>query len=185
VSIAEELPAISFDEFLRLEQLADRRHEYVGGRVYVMAGGSERHDLVAGLVYEALAPGARAEGCRPFIANRMLRAGESAYYPDVMIVCGPAADRLYETDATVIVEVSSPSTEATDRREKAAAYASLPGLGLYLLVDPDRRRLEVAQRRDGGLVWQVFGPDTVVPTRYGTIVVDDLYDALAASASTP
>jgi Uma2 family endonuclease len=96
-STVEELPSATFEEFLLAEERAQRRHEFVGGRVYVMAGGTERHDLAAGLVYEALAPGARAAGCRPFMANRMLRAGESAYYPDVFVVCGPAADRLYES----------------------------------------------------------------------------------------
>ncbi len=57
---AEELPLVTFEDFLAGEQLSERRHELVGGRVYVMAGGSERHDLMAGLVYEAVAPGARA-----------------------------------------------------------------------------------------------------------------------------
>jgi Uma2 family endonuclease len=181
---AEELPGVSFEEFLRGEQRAERRHEFVGGRVYVMAGGSERHELVAGLVYEALAAGARAAGCRPFMANRLLRAGESAYYPDILIVCGPATDRLFETDATLIVEVSSPSTRDVDRREKATAYARLPGMGLYVLVDPSARRLEVAQVHQGTLTWQAFGPDGVVPTRYGTLVLDDLYNTLDATATT-
>ena len=43
-------------------------------------------------------------------------------------MCGPAANRLYEADASLVVEVLSPSTQDTDRREKAAAYATLPGL---------------------------------------------------------
>ena len=182
---AEELPAVTFADFLRSEERAARRHEYVGGRVYVMAGGSERHELVTGLVYEALAAGARTAGCRPFLGNRLVRAGEAAYYPDILVVCAPAADRLYETDASLIVEVLSPSTESTDRREKTAAYATLSSMGLYVLVDPQRRRLEVAQVKDGRATWQVFGAGGVVPTRYGTLVVDDLYDVLDASATTP
>ncbi|MFN0088894.1 MAG: Uma2 family endonuclease [Acidimicrobiales bacterium] len=47
----------------------------------------------------------------------------NGYYPDVLLVCGPAAHRLYETDADVIVEVLSDSTEGVDRRETAEAYA--------------------------------------------------------------
>jgi Uma2 family endonuclease len=182
---AEELSWATFEDFLRREQTAVRRHEFVSGRVYVMAGGTERHDLVTGLVYERLATGARREGCRPFTSNRLVRAGDAAYYPDVLVVCGKAADRLYENDAALIVEVASPSTADLDRREKAAAYARLPSLRLYILIDPDRPRLEVAQRHDTGQwMWQAFGPGTVVPTRYGDLVVDDLYAALNASATT-
>ncbi len=184
-SAAEEIASLTFAQYLDAEVASDVRHEYVGGRVYVMAGGTERHDLAAGLVYEALAQGARENGCRPFAGNRKLRTPAAAYYPDVLVVCGPAGHRLYETDATVVVEVLSRSTEATDRREKATQYGQLPGLGLYLLVDPDDRRVEVATvGTDGTLAWRVFGPGSVVPTRYGDLDVDALYDAIDASSTT-
>ncbi|MGI8537298.1 MAG: Uma2 family endonuclease [Mycobacteriales bacterium] len=181
---AEELAGATFEEFLTHEQAAPRRHELVGGRVYVMAGGSERHDLTAGLIYEALADGARTAGCRPFTSNRLLRAGTAGYYPDVLIVCGPATDRLYEANASLVVEVLSPTTQDTDRREKASAYATLPDLAWYLLADPDRRRLEVASVESGALHWQAYGPGGVVSTAYGMLDVDRLYDAVDGSATT-
>lgn len=46
------------------ETRASQRHELIGGRLFAMAGGTERHDLAPGLVYEALAPGARRAGGR-------------------------------------------------------------------------------------------------------------------------
>ena len=184
MSTAEEIFSVSFEEYLAREEASPERHEFVGGRVYAVAGGSERHDLAAGLVYEALAPGARAQGCRPFTANRKVRTASATYYPDVLVVCGPAAHRLYESDAAVVVEVLSRSTEATDRREKATQYAQLAGMGLYLLVDPDERRIEVAVIVEGRLTWRVFGAGSVVPTRYGDLDVDALYDALDAAATT-
>jgi len=182
---SEELPHYTLEQYLAVEEASQVRHEFVGGRIYAMSGGTERHDLLTGLIYEVLAAAARREGCRPFIANRQARVGSAHYYPDVMIVCARSAERLYETDASLIVEVSSRSTVDTDRREKASAYATLPGLSLYVLVDPERRRIEVAQRRsDGDLLWRVFGPEGVVPTRYGALDVDALYDALDATAIT-
>ena len=183
--MVEELPSIGFEEFVRLEQDSPRRHEFVGGRVYVMAGGTERHDLAAGLTYERLAPGARRQGCRAFTANRLLRAGDATYYPDVFVVCGRAANRLYETDATVVVEVLSPSTADVDRREKLAAYRQLPSLELYVLLDPQSPRLEVVHlTRDGQLRWEVFGPGSVLPTRCGDLDIDDVYATLDRSATT-
>lgn len=47
---AKEDPVVSFESFLAGERQARRRHELVGGPVYVMAGGTERHDPAAGLL---------------------------------------------------------------------------------------------------------------------------------------
>ena len=183
--MAEAVAHVSLDEFLAGEQRGDRRHELVGGRVYLQAGGSERHDLAAGLLYEAVASGARQAGCRPFTSNRLVhtRLG-STYYPDVMIACGKAPHRLYETDPTLVVEVLSPSTADIDRREKAAAYTVSEALGLLLLVDPDNRRIEAARVVEGELRWSVYTSGDVVITGYGDLDVDAFYDALDAIATT-
>lgn len=120
----------------------------------------------------------------PPTSNRLVRVGPSGYYPDVLVVCGPAEHRLYEADATLVVEVLSPSTQDTDRREKAIGYATLPSLRTYVLADPDRRRLEVASVRDGQLTWRAFGASDVVPTDDGVLDVDRVYDQVDASATT-
>ena len=149
-----------------------------------MAGESERHDLIAGLIYEAVASGARASGCRPFMANRLIRTNAgSGYYPDVIVVCGPAAHRLYEMNPTLVVEVLSRSTEDVDRREKAQAYATSTSLRQYVLVDPDHRRIEIASPSADTLAWTVLGPGDVLDTGYGVIELDALYDELDLSAT--
>jgi len=186
LAAAEELNVVSFEEFLARELRQERRHEFVGGRVYLMAGGTERHDLLTSLIYEALCRGARANGCRPFVANRLLRTPAGAsYYPDVLIACGPAANKHYETDAALLVEVRSPSTADVDRREKLISYTLLPSLGLYLLADPDSPRVEVATHTgDGQTTWTVYGPGAVIPTRYGDLDLDEIYAVLEATATT-
>lgn len=184
--MTEAIAVTSFEAYLDGEQASERRHEFVGSRVYAMAGGSERHDLAAGLIYEALATGTRAHGCRPFTSNRLVRTRSgNAYYPDVMVACGSAAHRLYEVDPALIVEVLSSSTADVDRREKAVAYAEAPSLGLLLLVDPDARRIEVARPVRGRIDnWTVYGAGTVVTTEFGDIDVDALYDAIDRTATT-
>jgi len=184
--VSEAIAWVSFEQFLDAEAHAARRSELVGGRVYAMAGGSERHDLAAGLVYEAVAPGARAAGCRPFTANRLVRTeADGAYYPDVMVVCGAAPDRTYETDPALVVEVLSRSTVTVDRREKAIAYAARSTLRLLLLVHPDERRIEAASPADGKIrSWQVYGPGDVLRTGFGDIDVDALYDELDRTSTT-
>jgi Uma2 family endonuclease len=183
--VTEAIAVLGFEEFCELEQRGDSRHELVGGRVYVMAGGSERHDLAAGLLYELLAPAARGAGCRPFTANRLVRTASGAgYYPDVLIVCGPAAHRLYETRPAVVIEVLSPSTVGIDRREKPLAYATAGTLTHYVLVDPDQRRIEVATPTLAGLDWRAYGPDEAVPLPWATLDVTAFYDILDVTATT-
>lgn len=184
--MAEALAYTTFEEYLEGERASRRPHELVAGRVYALAGGSERHDLMAGLLYEALAAGARARGCRPFISNRLVYTEcGNGYYPDVMVVCSPAPNRQYETDPALIAEVLSPSTQGYDRREKAVAYAESSVLQMLLLVDPDMRRVEVA-RPSGGRIreWRAYGPGDVIATPYGDIDVDLCYDAVDRSATT-
>jgi hypothetical protein len=77
--VSEAIAICSFDDFLDAEQSADRRHELVGGRVYMMAGGSERPDLMAGFIYE------RIEAARP--AQGRITAW-TVYAPGDVVVTG-------------------------------------------------------------------------------------------------
>lgn len=183
-SAAEQLTSISFEDYLEAEKHSEGRHEWVGGRVYAMSGGSERHALASQSAFLTLHPGARQKGCRSFVSDRLLRVGGVAYYPDVLVVCGRAGHVHHETDAALIVEVLSPSTRGNDRREKAMACSALPGLEQYLLIDPSERRIEVARFGPDGLRWEAFGSGDVVLTNYGDLVVDDLYDDLDGQATT-
>jgi Uma2 family endonuclease len=171
--------SVSFEDFLRYEQAAPGRHELVGGLVYAMSGGTERHEIMKDAIYSRWRAAAIAAGCRPF-TGRMLRVPSGdAYYPDVLIVCGPAAHTLYETSATMIVEVGSPNTRSTDRREKVVAYGRIEEIRAYMLVDPVERRIEIVSWSYGEPVWEVMGPGEVVTTRYGDLVVDELYDEVS------
>lgn len=60
----------------------------------------------------------------------------------------------------------------------------MPALAAHLLVDPDRRRVEVAVPGRDGLTWEAYGPGSVVVTPVGTLDLDAVYDALGAAATT-
>ena len=125
-----------------------------------------------------------ARGCRLFIGNRKVRLDEVVHYPDVLMVRpgGRQPDRLFERDLSVVVEVLSDSTQRIDRREKALAYAATPSFERYLLVDPERRWIEVAAPGPKGLHWQVYVGGQVI--RDLDIDLDAFYDALEATALT-
>lgn len=183
--MTEALATTSFEDFLAVERLDVPRHEWVGGLIYAMAGGTERHDAAVEALRDILGPGARRAGCRRFTGNRLVRTATAAYYPDLLVVCGKAAHRHYENNAALIVEAQSPSTAEIDRREKAVAYLGLSELDHYLIVDPYYRRIDVATRAaDRSWAWATHGPGSVVLTPYGDIDVDELYDEIDATAST-
>lgn len=176
-----EVLVVSFEEYLAFEEGSERRHEWVAGHVYAMAGGTERHDNMVGLIYERLLPQARGHGCRPYMHNRKVKIEDTTYYPDVVVICpgGPSPDPQFERDLTVVVEVLSPSTEVIDRREKAVVYPKAPSFRQYLIVDTQRRKIEVLGR-DGR--WTTYISGDVIPEV--EIDVDALYDQVDAVTVT-
>jgi Uma2 family endonuclease len=56
----------------------------------------------------------------------------------------------------------SEGTELHNRREKAGAYALLPSLRGYLIVDPDREHVRVGRHGAEGWEWYQYGPRHVV-----------------------
>ena len=139
-------------EYVALEKASPIRHEFVDGAMYAMTGTSKRHNLVAQRFTRRLADAAEGTGCRVWQESIRLRASSQRhYYPDVLVACGdePENDTAYiEDEPCLIVEVLSPSTTATDRREKRIAYCSLPTLRHYLVVDAEKDVIEHHRRLD-------------------------------------
>lgn len=145
-------PTLSVEEYLAHEREGDLRHEYVDGYLYALAGGSGRHNRIAGNIYVHLWQLAQGKPCRVYQEGMKLRTeGRVFYYPDVMVVCGkPEPDPFYETEPCILVEVLSPSTKTTDLREKLTAYKSLPSVQTYLIVDSERLAVRHIAKQDDG-----------------------------------
>ena len=146
---------ISPEEYLRGELSSEIRHEYFAGEVFAMAGASREHNFIAGNIFGELYAHLRGKKCAPFIndmkAHIHSEGDDWFYYPDVMVNCEPSGQQKYHCDTpSVIVEVLSPSSEATDRREKRLAYEKIATLQTYVLVAQDRRELLIFRRKAGG-----------------------------------
>ena len=171
---------MSLEAYLEFEERSPLKHEYVGGEVYAMSGVTTRHNLITLNLTSHLRKPARAHGCRVFATDVKLRvAADRIYYPDVMVACGKASHvELIIEEPGLVVEVTSPSTRATDRREKLDAYRRLPSLRMYLIVD-QRRRHVFAYRRDGGewLRDEIAGDGVIpIPMLEIELTLDDIYD---------
>jgi len=166
MGVRESANFISVDEYIAGEQLSEIRHEYIGGQVYAMAGGSEAHNTICLNLALALRAHLRGKRCKVFMTDMKLRleiAGDDVfYYPDLLVVCDPSDDAKYfKTKPDVLVEVLSPSTERLDRREKFFSYQQLPSLQEYILVDQERMHLTLFRKSSSWKPEHLTAADTL------------------------
>ena len=121
-----------------------------------MTGARDGHNTIAGNVFAALRSALRGSPCRAFIADMKLRvdACDAVFYPDILVTCDPR-DRAPEADTAkhhpiLLVEVLSESTAAYDRGLKFEQYRNLASLREYLLVEQDRRHVDLFRREEDG-----------------------------------
>ena len=142
---------VGVDDYLAGEELADIRHEYIGGEVYAMAGGSEEHGLILGNIFAALHAPVRGGRCRAFVNDMKLRLRlreeEVFYYPDLLVTCDPRdTERHFKRHPQILIEVLSPTTERIDRREKLWSYIQIETLQEYVLVSQEKREVTLYRR---------------------------------------
>ena len=173
---------MSLDEYLAFEEKSPVKHEYVSGEVYAMTGVTTRHNLITLNIVRHLHDAARSHGCRVFATDVKLHAADRVYYPDVILACGKAAEvELIIEEPSLVVEVTSPSTRATDRREKLDTYRRLPSLHVYLIVE-QRRRHVLVYARDATGQWvrdEVTGEtDVPIPPLDTRLTLDEIYEGI-------
>jgi len=169
MSSAHQFQSISVRDYLVGENHANRKHEYVEGLVYSMAGASNSHNRIAtnatGLLYSQL----RGQKCQVFNSDTKVRirfsSGTRFYYPDVSVVCrpNPPVDTFHDAPI-VIVEVISESTRRTDEYEKREAYLTIDSLSVYILVEQNSARVLAYRRTDSGFLAETYSElEAVIP----------------------
>jgi Uma2 family endonuclease len=153
------------EEYLAFENESELRHEYVDGVLYAMVGGTDRHNLIAGNLFNALF-NHLPDRCQVFEQTMRLRMlierAQRFYYPDILVSCSEL-DRaeLYREQPILLAEVLSPSTERADRTDKFSAYVTVDTLQEYVLVAQDVPQVEVFRRRNAWQVETFFATDTI------------------------
>ena len=169
MSTASQFQPISVHDYLAGERTAKRKHEYVDGVVYAMAGGTVQHSRIASNATVALGSQLRGQKCQAFNSDMKVRVrlsrGMRFYYPDVSVVCQPNADSdSYHDAPVVIVEVISESTRRIDEYEKREAYLSIDSLCVCVLVEQASAAVLVYRRGDSGFDREVYtGLDAIIP----------------------
>ena len=155
---------MSVEEYLELDRKSlDARYEYIDGIVTMLAGGTTNHSRISVNVTSLLQAALRGSSCEVFNSDlRVSISGTRYLLPDASVSCDPE-DLTGENDIIysprMIIEVLSPSTEATDRGKKFRYYQSCPSIQEYVLISTQEQAVDV-YRRASDKLWTLhpFGP---------------------------
>lgn len=154
------------NEFLVWELRQDSKHEFFGGEIFAMAGGTAEHNAASLAIAATLRQHLKSSSCKAFMSDMRVRAANNYFYPDVAVSCA-AADTsnpkaIEINEPSLIVEVLSDSTAAFDRGLKFAGYRQINSLKEYLLLDPESKTAELFRKNAAG-IWELHPSDMNQP----------------------
>ena len=137
-AIARE--TFSLEYYLKQEEQADFKSEYLDGKIIPMTGGTTNHNQIAVNITTELNIAFKNLDYRVYMGYVRLWMPERQIftYPDIMVIKGSPI--YYENrkdtivNPTLIIEVLSPSTQSYDREGKFNAYRSIKSFQEYVLI---------------------------------------------------
>ncbi len=159
VAIKDNSPRFSPEEYFAWEEQQLEKHEYLGGEVYSMTGGTVDHSRIA-LKFGALLDNHLSGGaCQTANSDCRVNIVESNNYtyPDVSVTCDDRdkTTTKYITYPCLIIEVLSSSTEAYDRGSKFRMYRQNPILQDYVLVSSEKIEIDLYRKTESGS-WEII-----------------------------
>jgi Uma2 family endonuclease len=149
---------ITLEEYLALDAGTEERLEYRDGYAVAMATPTKRHERIAMNLVLAVGNAVRARGCDVFSGGaKVIAQSGDRLIPDFVVSCDERDLRRPEdsgenvvTHPSVVVEILSQATAADDLTGKFDAYATIPELTHYVVIDSRRRLIHVYERLAGG-----------------------------------
>ncbi len=174
----------TYAQYVALEIESSTKHEFLDGEIYAMAGGTEDHSALAANTIAALVAMLGDRKCRVHTSDLRLYvdAVGLATFPDAAVICGaleqhPPSPVATALNPTVVVEVTSDSSEEYDTGVKLDAYRTVATLQEYVVVSHRERRITVHRRDGDGWIARVAigGGRVAIPSLGGELVVDAIY----------
>jgi Uma2 family endonuclease len=182
---ARRLHRYTYADYVALEMASPTKHEFLDGEIYAMAGGTEDHSALAAEVLRAFGNAVGDRPCRVHTSDMRIYVESVglATFPDGSVICGqleqhepsPQATAL---NPTILLEVTSDSSEEYDTGPKLEYYQTIPTLREYVIVSHRERRITVhAKRPDGEWLTRVAirGGRIAVESLGTELVVDEVY----------
>ena len=172
----------SHEQYLRALADSELKLEYCDGDIFAMAGGTPAHAALA-VAAAALLRGALKDNCTVYSSDLKVRidATDLFTFPDATVICGALQaakmDANSATNPTVLVEVTSDSTEDYDRGEKLRHYKQLPSLRAVLFASHRRKQVTLVSRSATGWDEREFrsGEAVIIVEPKVSFPVDELY----------
>ena len=175
----------TYADYVAVEMESSIKHEFLGGEIYAMAGGSEDHSALSAEVLRALGNAIGDRPCRAHTSDLRLyvEAVGLATFPDGSVVCGGVQQHAPSPKATalnpmVLLEVTSDSSEDYDTGAKLEYYRTIPSLRDYIIVSHRERRIIVYSRTpEAGWATRVAiaGGRVAVESLRVDLIVDEIY----------
>lgn len=188
MSLARLLHRYTYADYVALEGQSSTKHEFLDGEIYAMAGGSEEHSALAAEVLRVLGNAIGQRPCRVHTSDLRIYAAEAglATFPDGSVICGPLEQHGPSPVATalnpsILLEVTSDSSEEYDKGIKLESYRAIPSLREYIVVSHRERRITVHHRAVEGGTWStataIAGGQVKVASLCAELNVDEIYRA--------
>lgn len=171
-------------EYVALERVSERKHEFVDGVIVAMAGARPAHNIICANLTAALVALTRGRECVTMTSDQRVHVPATRLfaYPDVSVTCG---ERRYDDhdppsllNPTVLLEVTSDSTEDFDRGTKFLRYQSISELREFVIVSHRERRVDHFRRQGDG-EWRLSthkGDDRINSAALGgALTLNDIY----------
>ena len=183
--LARPVHRYTYADYVALELASPTKHEFLGGEIYAMAGGSEEHSALAAEVLRQLGNALGERPCRVHTSDLRIYVEETglATFPDGSVICGPlvqhaASPRATALNPSFLLEVTSDSSEEYDTGTKLEMYRTIPSLRDYVIVAHRERRITVHVRMGDG-TWMtrqaISGGRIRVSDLDVDLVVDEVY----------
>lgn len=161
----------TLEDYFEAERSSPLRHEFRGGKIVAMAGGSIEHGTITSNVGREVGKRLEDRPCRAFGEGQRIKAKSLGQfmYADGSALCGPVevsrddgVDSI--TNPQLVVEVLSPTSQKDDRDAKFDAYSTIESVTEYALIEQTEPRVTLLRRRPGGpwVFANVVGLDGIV-----------------------
>jgi Uma2 family endonuclease len=159
VAVRNNTPRFTPEEYFAWEEQQLEKHEYLGGEVYAMTGGTVNHSRIAlkfGALLDNHLSGSACQAANSDCRVNIVESNDYTY-PDISVTCDDR-DKIttqYITYPCLIIEVLFKSTEAYDRGGKFRMYRQNPVLQDYVLVSSEKIEIDLYRKNESGS-WEII-----------------------------
>jgi len=158
---ALKIQQYTYEEYLKLEEISEIKHEFYYGEIFAMAGTTLVHNELV-FNFTAILKNnlkKRNKKCSVYFEAVKVQIDRKQHYtyPDVVVRCDKSEDdNLTITKPVLIIEVLSQSTREYDTGQKFTFYKKIPSLKYYILVEQDYRLITCYTRENDFWYHQVY-----------------------------